>query len=123
MKTTLPWILAGVGAGVATYFMLRQQQGSPQFATSTGSRFGSRTGTGYDAVDDAADRTAMWGDKQRVTGAGTNLVGKVKEGFGRVTGNDSLAAEGAADQAAGSIKNAAGNVANAAGQTLKDLNF
>ena len=123
MKTTLPWILAGVGAGVATYLMIRQQQDSPQFASSTGSRFRSGAGTGYDAVDDAADRTATWGDKQRLAGAGTNLVGKVKESFGRVTGNDSLAAEGTADQAAGSIRNATGTVANAAGQTIKDLNF
>ena len=121
MKTTLPWILAGVGASVATYLVMRQQQGSPQLATNTGSRFG--TGTGFNAVDDAADRTATWGDKQRIAGTGSNLVGKVKEGFGRITGNDSLATEGAADQAAGTVRNAAGNVANAAGQTLKDLNF
>lgn len=121
MKSTLPWILAGVGASVATYLMMRQQQGSPAFDTGTG--FGSRTGTGFNSVDDAADHTATWGDKQRLAGAGSNLMGKVKEGFGRVTGNDSLAAEGTADQAAGSVRNTAGNVANAAGQTLKDLNF
>jgi uncharacterized protein YjbJ (UPF0337 family) len=123
MKTTLPWILAGVGASVATYLMFRQQQGLPQFATNTGAGFGSGTGTGLNAVDDAANRTSTWGDKQRLAGAGSNLLGKVKEGLGRVTGNDSLAAEGTADQAAGSVRNATGAVANAAGKTLKDLNF
>ena len=123
MKNSLPWLLAGVGAGLATYFILRQQEGSPQFASPTGASLGAGTATGLDAVDDAANRTASWGDKQRLAGTGANLVGKVKEGFGRLTGNDSLAAEGTADQAAGSVRNAAGNVANAAGQTLKDLNF
>lgn len=123
MKSSLPWILAGVGAGVATYLMMRQQGGTPAFATNTGSSLGAGTGTGYDAVDSAANRTAAWGDKQRIAGAGSSVVGKVKEGFGRLTGNDNLAAEGTADQAAGSLRDAAGNVANAAGQTLKDLNF
>lgn len=111
---TLPWILAGVGASLATYLMMRQQRG-PQFATATD--------TGYDAVDDAADRTASWGDRQRIAGAGSNVAGKVKEGFGRMTGNTQLANEGAADQAAGTVRDAAGTVANAAGQTLRDLNF
>lgn len=110
MKTSLPWILAGVGASVATYLLFRQP--SAQYST----------GTGYDGVDNAADRTSLWGDKQRLAGSGSNVLGKVKEGFGRFTGNDSLAAEGAVDQAAGSLRNAAGNVANAAGQTLHDLN-
>jgi uncharacterized protein YjbJ (UPF0337 family) len=122
MKTTLPWLLAGIGASVATYLMFRQQEGlTPALATNKGTGIGTRTG--YNAVDDAADRTAAWGDKQRIAGAGSNLVGKVKEGFGRVTGNDNLAAEGTADQAAGSLRNSAGKVANAAGRALKDLNF
>lgn len=108
---TLPWILAGVGAGVATYLILQQQRGGA-YATSTG----------YDAVDDAADRTDAWGVRQRAAGAGTNVVGKVKEGFGRLTGNDQLASEGVADQAAGQVRDAAGTIANAAGQTLRDLN-
>jgi uncharacterized protein YjbJ (UPF0337 family) len=111
---TLPWIVAGVGAGMATYMMLRQQR-TPQLATAAG--------TGYGAVDDAANRTDAWGDQQRVAGAGTNVVGKVKEGLGRLTGNDQLASEGAADQVAGTVRNAAGGVGNAAGQTLRDLNF
>lgn len=110
MKSPIPWILAGVGAGAATYLLLRQPTTS-QYAT------------GYSGVDDAANRTALWGDKQRVAGSGTNLVGNIKEGIGRLTGNDDLATEGAADQAAGTVRNAAGAVANAAGKTLKDLNF
>lgn len=109
---TLPWILAGVGASVATYLVMRQQRG-PAFATSTG----------YGAVDNAADQTDAWGVRQRAAGAGTNLVGKVKEGFGKLTGDDQLASEGVGDQAAGQVRNAAGTVANAAGQTLRDLNF
>lgn len=112
MKTSVPWILAGVGAGVATYLMMRQQR-TLQPATDTG----------WDAVDDAANRTDAWGAEQRVAGTGSNVLGKVKEGIGRVTGNDRLANEGAADQAAGTVRNAVGTVANAAGQTMRDLNF
>jgi uncharacterized protein YjbJ (UPF0337 family) len=102
------WLIAGVGVAVAAYLVLNQP--GPQYAT------------GNDDVEDAADRTSLWGSKQRVSGAGGRLGGKLKEGFGRVTGNDQLAGEGIADQVAGTVKDAAGKVAQAAGETLHELN-
>jgi uncharacterized protein YjbJ (UPF0337 family) len=105
----LPWILAGVGAGAAiAYVMLNQPR--PQAET------------GWGSVENAAGRTWGWGSKTRVSGAGTNVAGKVKEGFGRLTGDADLADEGAADQAIGTVKNAVGAVAQAAGETIHDLN-
>jgi uncharacterized protein YjbJ (UPF0337 family) len=105
----LPWILAGVGAGAAvTYVLLNQPR--------------TQTETGWDSVENAAGRTWGWGSKARVSGTGANVAGKVKEGFGRLTGNPDLADEGVADQAVGAVKDAVGTVAQAAGETIHDLN-
>lgn len=105
----LSWILAGVGAGAAVaYVMLNQSK--PQAAT------------GWDSVENAARRTTEWGSKSRLSGAGSKVVGKLKEGFGRVTGDANLADEGVGDQAVGAVKSAVGTVAQAAGDTLHDLN-
>ncbi|HEX3569750.1 MAG TPA: CsbD family protein [Acidobacteriaceae bacterium] len=109
MKSSLPWIVAGFGAGiVATYFLMNQPR--------------LQSDTGYDSVDEGAARTYGWGSKARIGGAGRNIVGQVKEGIGRLAGRDDIAGEGIMDQAAGSVKNAAGTVAQAAGQTIHDLN-
>lgn len=109
MKSSLPWIVAGFGAGIAaTYFLMNQPR--------------LQSDTGYDSVDESAARTYGWGSKARVGGAGRNIVGQVKEGVGRLAGRDDIAGEGIMDQAAGSVKNAAGTVAQAAGQTIHDLN-
>jgi uncharacterized protein YjbJ (UPF0337 family) len=102
----LTWVIAGVGVAIAAYVVLNQP--GPQYATGDGD------------VEYAADRTALWGSKQRLSGTGGRLAGK--EGFGRATGNDQLAGEGAADQLAGAVKDTAGKVAQAAGQTIHDLN-
>jgi uncharacterized protein YjbJ (UPF0337 family) len=104
----LPWILAGVGFGLAGYFLLNQPP--------------AEHATGNDAVEDAAGKTTLWGSKQRVAGSGFGLGGKVKEGFGKLTGDEDLQAEGAGDQAVGAVKDAAGQVAHAVGQTIHDLN-
>jgi len=104
----IPWIIAGAALGVAAVVVLNAS--SPQHST------------GLDGVEDAADRTFRWGSKQRASGAGSSILGKVKEGFGRATGDDDLAGEGIGDQVAGSLKDAAGQVAHAAGQTIHDLN-
>jgi uncharacterized protein YjbJ (UPF0337 family) len=104
----LPWIIAGLGAGIAAYIVLNQP--GPEYAT------------GNDDIENAAGRTSLWGSKQRLSGTGVGLVGKFKEGVGRATGNDQLADEGFADQVAGAVKKAAGGVAQAAGQTIHDLN-
>jgi uncharacterized protein YjbJ (UPF0337 family) len=106
---TLPWILAGVGAGAAiAYLVLNQPR--PQSAT------------GWDSVENAAERTVGWGSKTRVSGAGSKVAGTLKEGFGKLTGDADLADEGVGDQAVGAVKNAVGTVAQAAGDTLHDLN-
>jgi uncharacterized protein YjbJ (UPF0337 family) len=65
-------------------------------------------------LSDAADQANLWGSKQRVTGSGGQVVGKIKQGFGEATGNDQLANEGMFDQVKGAVKNAAGQAAHAA---------
>lgn len=104
----LTWVIAGVGIGVAAYIVLNQP--GPQYAT------------GDDDVEYAADRTSLWGSKQRLYGRGSGLAGKVKEGLGRATGNDRLADGGVADQVVGAVRDAAGKAAQVAGQTIHDLN-
>jgi uncharacterized protein YjbJ (UPF0337 family) len=105
-----PWIIATVAAaGAAVVYILLNQPG-PEYAT------------GSDTIEGAARNTARWGSKNRLSGVGSNLLGKVKETVGRITANPDLADEGATDQIAGSFQNAAGQVAEAAGQTLHDLN-
>ncbi|MFP7762093.1 CsbD family protein [Marisediminicola sp. LYQ134] len=44
---------------------------------------------------------------------GQNLAGKGKEALGKVTGNESLEAEGKADQTGANLKNAGENVKDA----------
>lgn len=105
---SLPWLIAAVGIGVAAYVVMNTP--GPEYST------------GNDSVEGAARRTSQWGSKNRVGGTGNSVVGKLKEGVGRVTGNADLQNEGVGDQVAGSVKNAAGTVAQAAGQTLHDLN-
>ena len=104
----LPWIVAGVGVSLAAYFVLNQP--GPQFAT------------GNDDIEDAAGETAFWGSKQRVKGAGGGLVGKLKEGVGRVTGDDQLESEGLVDQAVGTVQDTAGQAAHAVADTIHELN-
>jgi uncharacterized protein YjbJ (UPF0337 family) len=104
----LTWLIAGVGVAVAAYIVLNQP--------------GPRYATGDDDVEYAADRTALWGSKQRLSGTGGRLAGKLKEGLGRATGSGQLEGEGVADQVAGAVKDTAGQVAQAAGQTIHDLN-
>jgi len=105
----LPWILAGVGAGAAIAYVILNQP-RPQ------------TATGWDSVENAADRAVRWGSKSRVSGAGAKVAGKLKEGIGRIAGDGDLADEGVADQAVGAVKDAVGTIAQAAGDTLHDLN-
>ncbi|AXC10220.1 hypothetical protein ACPOL_0863 [Acidisarcina polymorpha] len=105
---TLAWIIAGVGLGLAAYFVLNQP--GPQFAT------------GYDDIEDAAGKTAFWGSKQRVKGIGRGLRGKLKEGVGRATGDEQLETEGVVDQVAGPVQDAAGQAAHAVADTIHELN-
>ncbi len=105
----LPWIIAGVTIGAALAFVYGN---APQPAYSTGDP----------DAEDAARKTSVWGTKKRVGGTGDSLVGKAKEGFGKVTGNEQMQGEGVADQAVGSVKDAAGQVAHAVSDTIRDLN-
>jgi len=98
-----PWMVAAAGLGFAAYVVL------------------SRSATEY-ATGPAARTAFGWGTKQRAFGVGGQLSGRLKEGVGRITGNDNLAGEGVADQAAGLAKDAAGSVAQAVGQTIHELN-
>jgi uncharacterized protein YjbJ (UPF0337 family) len=104
----LTWVIAGVGAGIAAYVVLNQP--GPQYAT------------GDNDVEYAAGRATLWGSKQRISGIGGGLAGKLKEGIGRATGNEQLAGDGVTDQIAGAVKDTAGKAAQAAGQTIHDLN-
>jgi uncharacterized protein YjbJ (UPF0337 family) len=108
MKSTFG-IIAGVSIGLAVmYFLLMEPS--------------LRHDAGYDGMEDAAEGAFGWGTKQRVKGRSKSLAGTVKEGIGRLTGNDNLADEGVLDQAAGAAKDAAGRVGHAVGQTIHDLN-
>jgi uncharacterized protein YjbJ (UPF0337 family) len=51
--------------------------------------------------------------EDKIKNTAEKAKGKVKEGAGKATGNESLEAEGHADQAKGSLKNAGENVKDA----------
>ncbi len=53
-------------------------------------------------------------DSNRVEGAWDKTKGAVKEGIGKVTGDEKLQAEGMADTAKGAAKSTVGGVADAA---------
>lgn len=105
---TIAWLAAGIGIGLAVYLIANGQE--PQYAT------------GSDNVEGAARNASGWGTKQRATGMGSNVVGRVKEGIGNFTGNPDLADEGVGDQVEGNVREGVGKFAQAAGQTLHDLN-
>jgi uncharacterized protein YjbJ (UPF0337 family) len=106
----LPWIVAGVGIGVGVTLLLRLTEPEAEYAT------------GSDAVESAASKTYGWGTKTRVGGKMRSAAGAIKEGVGRLSGDQDLADEGAADRVVGNVKDAAGKVGNALGQTIADLN-
>jgi uncharacterized protein YjbJ (UPF0337 family) len=105
---TVAWFAAGIGIGLVIYLIANAPES--QYATSS------------DTLEDAARSAADWGTKQRVTGAGADVLGRVKEGLGNLAGDPDLANEGTGDRVAGDIKEGAGKFAQAAGQTLHDLN-
>ena len=107
MKTTV-LILAGISVAALVYIIANAPP--TQYAT------------GNDDVEDAANKSSVWGSKQRIGGVGSSLGGNLKEGLGKLTGNDDLQAEGAGDQVAGKVKDAVGSAAQAVGDTLHDLN-
>lgn len=101
-----PWLIAGlaVGAAVAVVAMMYDEQ---TFADSD--------------AEHAANNIGAWGAKQRFTGAGSSMAGKVKQAVGDVTGNNDLQAEGIGDQIVGGVKDAAGKAASAVSETIHDF--
>ena len=49
-------------------------------------------------------------DKDRVKGSATNVGGKLKEGAGKLIGDEKLKQEGKPDQARGKVQNAVGGI-------------
>ena len=103
----LLWLIGGTTLALAVFAILHSDDFAPASA---------------DGVDRAAGKVGAWGTKQRAAGAGGQLLGKVKEFAGDVTGSEQTSNEGAFDQAAGAVKNAAGQAAQALGSTIHDLN-
>ncbi len=106
MKKLL-WLIGGTTLALAVFAILHEPD--PAVAPANG-------------VDRAAAKVGAWGVKQRATGAGGQLLGKVEEIAGNVTGSPDTADQGALDQATGAVRNAAGQAAQALGQTIHDLN-
>ena len=84
-------------------------------------RRAARCAAGYDDPETAANKTADWGSKQRVVGTGRGLLGRVKEGLGRLTGDDDLAGQGVVDQVAGAVQDTSGRAAHVVSDTMRDL--
>ena len=57
-------------------------------------------------------------DKDRVQGALDQAKGSIKEGVGKVTGDDKMRAEGAADKVAGKTESTVGGVKDTARDAL-----
>jgi uncharacterized protein YjbJ (UPF0337 family) len=108
----LPWILVGVGVGMAaTVLLFNDGLGAePEYAT------------GYDGVERAARKTFGWGTGKQAEGKVGSVAGAIKQKVGEFTGDEQLADEGAADRVVGDVKDAAGKLGNAVGQTIHDLN-
>ncbi|MHB1937325.1 MAG: CsbD family protein [Acidobacteriaceae bacterium] len=106
MKRQL-WIPLALGI-VATYIIL--------------DRRAARYAAECDDMEAAANSTAYWGSKQRLAGTGRGLLGRLKEGLGRVTGDDDLAGRGVVDQIAGAVQETAGRAAHGVSDTIRDLN-
>ena len=49
-------------------------------------------------------------DHDRIEGAAKNIGGQIKEGVGKLTGDEKLKAEGRADRVEGKVQNAVGGV-------------
>ena len=59
-------------------------------------------------------------DKDRVKGAANQAKGAVKEGAGKLTGDQKLQAEGKADKVAGKAQSTVGGVKDTARESLKE---
>ena len=57
--------------------------------------------------------------KDEMKGAAKDAKGSMKEGIGKATGNDRMAAEGAGERVAGKMQKGVGNLKDAARSALK----
>ena len=58
--------------------------------------------------------------KDQAKGAAKDIKGSIKEGVGKATGNDRMAAEGASERVAGKLQKGVGSLKDAARQALKN---
>jgi uncharacterized protein YjbJ (UPF0337 family) len=58
-------------------------------------------------------------DKDRVEGIGKKMMGAIKEGAGKVSGDARTEAEGKAEKAAGKVQNAIGSTKDIAQEKLQ----
>jgi uncharacterized protein YjbJ (UPF0337 family) len=58
--------------------------------------------------------------KDQIKGAAKDTAGSIKEGVGKATGNDRMAAEGASERVAGKVQKGVGSLKDAARQALKN---
>ena len=115
----LPWILAGIGMGVAATLII--YNGQPEYATGHNGLQDGVDGL-KSGVERAARKSFGWGTKQRAEGKVSSVAGAVKQGVGHLTGNQQMADKGTADRVAGNVKDAAGQVGHAVAETIHDLN-
>ena len=99
------WILGAASLGVAAYVILSERAGSPAYA---------------DSLDEFTGKADAWGAKQRVTGTGGVLGGKLEQGLGKLTGDSSRESEGVLDETIGRVKDAAGQAAHAATDAVNE---
>ena len=107
------YLLVGAAAGAAAAYL---------YFNAPANSVRSTLNDVSDAIGDATAKATTWGAGQRVSGSGTQVLGKVKQGIGEATGNDKLANEGVFDQAKGMVKDAAGQAAHAAVDAVRELN-
>ena len=107
------YLLAGAAAGAAAVYLYFNAPQGPRH---------SSLDTASDAIGNATAKATAWGAGQRVSGSGTQVLGKVKQSLGEATGNDKLANDGVFDQAKGIVKDAAGQAAHAAVDVVRELN-
>jgi uncharacterized protein YjbJ (UPF0337 family) len=62
---------------------------------------------------DANDRSLLMADHDRIEGAAKNIGGNIKEGVGKLTGDEKLKAEGRAEQVEGKVQNTVGGIKDA----------
>jgi uncharacterized protein YjbJ (UPF0337 family) len=97
-------LLTGIGVGAVLTYALFYESTLQQEAE-------------FDGVEDTANRMRRWGTEKRLGAGADTLVGRMKEGIGRIAGDN-----GIEDQVVGGAKNTVGRWGQAAGETVHDLN-